>query len=224
MPEKPQIAVVDVDKTLVAGSTGPLLAKHAARGLAALRVVPKLLALSTRLASSPDLAGEMAVLGSSLFAGKEPEEARELVERCFRKEIRPRLFRWMVDRIREHQAAGTRIWIAAPVPQPLADILKGELSAEKVFGVDVERDSRGRLTDRIVQPLCYREGKRDVVLAALSKEGISPARVRFYTDSDSDIPLLEAVGEPVCVNPTPKLETLARSKGWPIERFTETIG
>jgi phosphoserine phosphatase len=41
----------------------------------------------------------------------------------------------------------------------------------------------------------------------------------FYTDSISDLPLLERVGHPVAVNPDPRLARLARKRGWPIERF-----
>jgi phosphoserine phosphatase len=41
----------------------------------------------------------------------------------------------------------------------------------------------------------------------------------FYTDSISDLPLLEQVGHPIAVNPDPRLRRIARSRGWPVEYF-----
>jgi phosphoserine phosphatase len=47
--------------------------------------------------------------------------------------------------------------------------------------------------------------------------GSSLEHAVFYTDSITDLPLLEAVGRPVAVNPDPRLRRLARRRGWPIE-------
>ena len=41
----------------------------------------------------------------------------------------------------------------------------------------------------------------------------------FYTDSSSDLPLLELAAQPVAVNPSRKLTKIAKARGWPVERF-----
>ena len=52
-----------------------------------------------------------------------------------------------------------------------------------------------------------------------AEHGVDLAASFFYTDSVSDLPLLERVGQPVAVNPDPRLRRLARRRGWPIESF-----
>jgi phosphoserine phosphatase len=51
------------------------------------------------------------------------------------------------------------------------------------------------------------------------RRGIPIGRSYFYTDSLSDLPLLEIVEHPIAVNPDPGLKRLAVQRGWPIEKF-----
>jgi phosphoserine phosphatase len=80
-----------------------------------------------------------------------------------------------------------------------------------------EVDAQGRYTGRAHEPLCFGPGK--VVLAERYAAGcgVPLAACTFYSDSHSDLPMLEAVGSPVVVDPDPRLRRLARQRGWPIE-------
>ncbi|HEY8431454.1 MAG TPA: haloacid dehalogenase-like hydrolase, partial [Sandaracinaceae bacterium] len=66
----------------------------------------------------------------------------------------------------------------------------------------------------------YAEGKVERARAWAAEHGVDLSRSVFYTDSVSDRPMLETVGEPRVVNPDPRLSALARRRGWPIERWS----
>jgi phosphoserine phosphatase len=77
-------------------------------------------------------------------------------------------------------------------------------------------DAEGKLTGGINRPLCYGEGKvlRSKKLA--KTHHINLENSYFYTDSYSDLPMLQIVGHPFIINPDPRLKRTAREKKWPI--------
>jgi len=74
----------------------------------------------------------------------------------------------------------------------------------------------GRFTGEIVDPFCYGEGKVRAVGQWVRDHDIDLAASAFFTDSASDLPMLERVGEPVAINPDPRLRWKARRRGWPV--------
>lgn len=74
----------------------------------------------------------------------------------------------------------------------------------------------GRFTGDIIEPFCYGEGKVRAVEAWVRERAVDLAESAFFTDSASDLPMLERVGEPVAVNPDPRLRWQARRRGWPV--------
>ena len=62
----------------------------------------------------------------------------------------------------------------------------------------------------------YNNGMRDLV--------IDLGETVAYADSTSDLPMLEAVGFPVAVNPETRLAALARKRGWLVEHFAKAPG
>ena len=77
----------------------------------------------------------------------------------------------------------------------------------------------GEYTGRPGGPFTYREGKAEAVRQLAEAEGIDLSRSWAYSDSESDLPLLRAVGHPVAVNPDGTLARVAREEGWEILRF-----
>ncbi|WP_419811596.1 HAD family hydrolase [Bacterioplanoides sp.] len=65
------------------------------------------------------------------------------------------------------------------------------------------------------QPMCYGDGKVELAQQFLKERGLSFGDAAFYTDSHSDIPLLEQVAQPVVLNPNNKLRTVASQRHWP---------
>lgn len=142
-----------------------------------------------------------------------------LADRCrgwFRSHVLARVSGQGRARVREHQRAGHRVAIASSavrqVVQPLAD----ELSIPHLICSELEVRS-GALTGAFDQPLCYGSGKRERAEAFARTLGSDLAHAAFYTDSITDLPLLEAVGKPIVVNPDARLRRIAQARNWPIE-------
>jgi hypothetical protein len=72
----------------------------------------------------------------------------------------------------------------------------------------------------LVGPFCYGEGKVDAIRELERWDGYDLERCYSYSDSASDLPMMEVVGHPVAVNPDAPLERVARERGWPVVIFS----
>jgi len=94
------------------------------------------------------------------------------------------------------------------------------------FGLDAFLSSTyevadGRLTGRFVSPLCFGPGKIARAEAFAREHGIDLDTSWFYSDSATDLPMLERVGNPRPVNPDPRLRRIARLRGWTVLDWTQ---
>ncbi|MDP2339473.1 MAG: HAD family hydrolase [Deltaproteobacteria bacterium] len=101
---------------------------------------------------------------------------------------------------------------------PIADELKADGFLANRFVVDA-----GRFTGLAHMPLCFGKGKVAHAQVVAEKLRIDLKECAFYTDSVSDLPMLEAVGVPVAVDPDPRLRRIARRRGWAIEAWRQPI-
>ena len=91
-------------------------------------------------------------------------------------------------------------------------------------GIGMRAEVRdGVYTGRAAGPFTYREGKAEAIRDLAAREGIDLAASWGYSDSESDLPMLRAVGHPVVVNPDAVLARVAREEGWDVLRF-DTLG
>ena len=121
--------------------------------------------------------------------------------------------------VRRHQAAGDLCAIVTGASPYASRPLARRLQIPHVVSTVFEVDERGRFTGRPVRPFCFGEGKLERARALAEAEGFLLSDATFYSDSISDLPLLEWVGEPVAVNPDPRLRREAARRGWRIERW-----
>jgi phosphoserine phosphatase len=77
----------------------------------------------------------------------------------------------------------------------------------------------GRYTGRPDGPFTYREGKAEAIRRVAAEERIDLTESYAYSDSESDLPMLRAVGNPVAVNPDAELRRVAKEEGWRIIHF-----
>jgi HAD superfamily hydrolase (TIGR01490 family) len=102
---------------------------------------------------------------------------------------------------------------SAYAARPLARTLGIDHVVSSVFEMDGDR----RFTGRAEMPLCLGAGKVERAERFARREGFRLEDAVFYTDSVSDLPLLERVAEPIAVNPDPRLKRIARQRGWRVE-------
>lgn len=132
--------------------------------------------------------------------------------------ILKRLYRPVLATAFAHQDAGRPAYIITAASQETADVLAYVLTFDGGIGTRSEiRD--GVYTGRPDGPFTYREGKAEAIRQVAGAEGIDLSESYAYSDSESDLPMLRAVGHPVAVNPDRELERVARAEGWQIMRF-----
>jgi HAD superfamily hydrolase (TIGR01490 family) len=132
--------------------------------------------------------------------------------------ILPRVYPDMLKEAWGHQDAGRPAYIVTAASQEMADMLAHVLILDGGIGFLSELDD-DVYTGRAAGPFTYREGKAQAMRELAGREGIALEDSYAYSDSESDLPMLRAVGHPVAVNPDSELERVARSEGWRVMRF-----
>lgn len=120
--------------------------------------------------------------------------------------------------VRAHKDAGDLVAIVTGASPYVAGPVARHLGIEHVLSSELEVQD-GVFTGRFVDPLCYGRGKITRVKKLADELGFAPEEAIFYTDSVTDLPLLEAVGERVCVNPDGRLRREAMRRGWAVVRW-----
>jgi phosphoserine phosphatase len=98
----------------------------------------------------------------------------------------------------------------------LADRAAKDLGFEEVWCNRLEVDAQGFHTGRTTTGVCFGQGKLTAARRAAEDHGTMLSACTFYTDSYADLPVLEAVGRPVAVNPDLRLRRKAWRRGWEI--------
>ena len=145
------------------------------------------------------------------------EELAKLVRRRVdlrRKEAEARAL------LEQHHAAGRETWIVSASPIEIVEPLAIALEMTGGIGTRGEVDN-GVYTGRLAGPFCYGPGKAEAIVAIAAERNINLADSWSYSDSMSDVPMMEIVGNAVAVNPDAQLSALARSRGWPIVVFAQ---
>jgi HAD superfamily hydrolase (TIGR01490 family) len=128
--------------------------------------------------------------------------------------VRPESFRLT----EMHRSAGRDTWIASASPHNIVEMLADRL--ELTGGIGTRGIiSDGHLTDQIDGPFVHGAGKAEAVRMVIADHEYDSAACYAYSDSITDLPMLELVGHPVAVNPDSALEAVARERGWPIVVF-----
>jgi HAD superfamily hydrolase (TIGR01490 family) len=117
-----------------------------------------------------------------------------------------------------HNEQDRDTWIVSASPQLLVEPLAASLGMTGAIGTKGEVID-GHFTGKLDGPFVYGEGKAKAIEKLASDRGYDLALCYAYSDSISDLPMLELVGHPVAVNPDSELAAEAHSRGWPIVIF-----
>lgn len=219
-------AFFDLDKTLMAGSSGMQFARVATRhGIVGRRQLASWAVehLRYRLRGTTDeRTAEVLRVARELIAGV-PARDLERMNPEVMAAILPRVYPQMLDEVYAHQDAGRATFIVSAAGNGVVEPLAGVLGMDGGIGTRYEVDGEGTFTGRFEGPFVYGPGKVEAMRAFAAEHGIDLAASYAYSDSLSDLPMLRAVGHPVVVNPDPPLAELAREEGWQTMRF-ERLG
>ena len=217
----PAAAFFDLDRTLMSGSSGIFFARAAFE--AGLISRPRLIKdvfenLRFRLRGSTDeRADAVRIRVGEMIAGVPVRDLQRIAPKVLAG-VLPRLYPDMLRRAYDHQDAGRPVYIVTAASQEMADLIAHVLDFDGGLGSRSEIVD-GIYTGRAAGPFNYREGKVVSMRELAGQEGIDLAASWAYSDSESDLPMLRAVGHAVVVNPDPELARIARSEGWEILRM-----
>jgi HAD superfamily hydrolase (TIGR01490 family) len=153
-----------------------------------------------------------------LIAGHKAEELAALTETVYDDYICPKLWPETVRLAKEHIAAGREVWLVTATPQEIAEVMAKRLGLTGGLGTIVERKD-GILTGQLVGDALHGKAKRKAVKQLAKERRISLKKSFAYSDSHNDLPMLSAVGNPVCVNPDAILRIHAKAADWKILDF-----
>lgn len=219
-------AFFDLDKTLMAGSSGMQFARVATRqGIVGRRQLASWAVehLRYRLRGTTDeRTAEVLRVAREVITGV-PAKTVARMEPEVMAAILPRVYPQMLAEVHAHQDAGRPTFIVSAAGHDIVESLARVLRMEGGIGTRYEVDSEGSFTGRLDGPFVYGKGKVEAMREFAASHEIDLAESYAYSDSLSDLPMLRAVGHPVAVNPDPPLAEIARAEGWQTKRF-ERLG
>ncbi|MBN1288169.1 MAG: HAD-IB family hydrolase [Actinobacteria bacterium] len=142
------------------------------------------------------------------------------MDRNFELIIAPRLYREAYDIILSHKKRGHLTVIATAAGEYVAERVRTQLEVDYVIATPIPVEDE-RVSAYEDGPTAFMEHKLEMAEKFCSDRSIDLKDCYFYSDSVSDLPLLEAVGHPVAANPHRALARIAKERGWPIMRFKE---
>ena len=159
--------------------------------------------------------GAMIHRGIRGMAGFSEADLQREALTFYRNHVRYRYRISLLDVLDQHRQAGRPIWILTGGLPYVPNLIADELDLTGACSTVAEVED-GYFTGRIKAPPCVGAGKIVHAQRAASSRNLTLDRTWFYTDSYSDLPMLEVARQPVAVNPDRKLRKLARRRDWPI--------
>ena len=214
-------AFFDVDRTLVACNTGRLFLRDLRRRgeISFLRAVRALGWMAKYHFSLIDLQ-VIATRIAEQMRGKSEREFAEHCQRWVEDEVLPLVVPGALRQIERHRAEGHVLAVLSSSPTYVTRPLAHTLGIDEVLSTTFEVDA-GQFTGRLVGPACVGLGKIHWAEHMGARLEVDLARSWFYTDSYTDMPMLERVGHRVVVNPDPRLRLVAKRRGWPVQDWSK---
>ena len=219
-PGGPEIAAIfDFDGTLIAGySATAFIREQVRRGDLSPREFLELMrAMGSFGLGNLGFSGMMAI-NAQFMRGIEEETYVDVGEQLYTREIARLIYPESRALVKAHLAKGhTVAIISSATPYQVLPAAQ-DLDIEHVLCTHLEVKN-GRFSGGVVRPTCFGQGKVDAAESLASKKGADLEQSFFYSDSTDDQLLLERVGRPRALNPSKKLERLARANHWPVVHF-----
>jgi HAD superfamily hydrolase (TIGR01490 family) len=156
--------------------------------------------------------------GLMLLRGFSPAQMQGLVADALAPVLRPLVYGEPLRLVEQHARRGEPTYIVSAALQEVVDALAADLGFEGALGTVCEVEG-GVYTGRGIRSL-HGENKAAAVRELAAAEDLDLDASTAYSDSHTDLPFLEAVGNPVAVNPDRELRRVAAARGWPVLRFT----
>jgi putative phosphoserine phosphatase/1-acylglycerol-3-phosphate O-acyltransferase len=210
------ISFFDLDRTIIRSNSGEALIRHAYKngylssaGLA--RSIYLSLLYKYNLRDTVEIITALAFWLKGLPEPELSDIAKEIFSNQLKGDIRPGI----VNEIEMHKTAGGKSVILSSALRPVCREVADHLGIDDIICSDLESEN-GILTGRPAGTFCFGEEKLKRIREYCEINNTSLSGSWYYSDSHSDMPVLESVGNPVCVSPDRKLMKEAGLRGWKI--------
>lgn len=219
-----RLAIFDLDNTLLTGDSEVLwLAWLREQGLLDAAMAERNADMDRRYHAGTVAPAEFCSFYAALFAGRTPQQWQPLLDGWFRHVIAPRIPEAAHALVQRHRDAGDVLVLSTASSRILAEPSAQALGFAHLIATELALLPDGRFAGWTEGTLNMREGKvirlREWLVARHDDADAALASASFYSDSINDLPLLQAVGHPVVVDPNPRLLAEAQARAWPVLRL-----
>ncbi|ACU69009.1 HAD-superfamily subfamily IB hydrolase, TIGR01490 [Catenulispora acidiphila DSM 44928] len=219
-------AFFDLDKTIIAKSSTLAFGRSFYNG----GLINRRTVLRTAYAQFVYLAGgadhdqmeRMRQFLSAMATGWDVEQVKEIVAETLHDLIDPLIYSEAAALIAEHKAAGRDVVIVSTSGSEVVEPIAEMLGADLAIGTRMAVGEDGKYSGEI-EFYAYAENKAKAIVELAAERGYDLTRSFAYSDSATDVPMLESVGHPYAVNPDRTLRKEATAREWPILVFDKPV-
>ncbi len=219
-------AFFDLDKTIIAKSSVLAFGKFFYReGLLSRRAIVRSAyaqVLYMLVGADESKMEEVREAMLAITRGWNQEHVASIVRETLDEVVTPIIYAEAVELIDEHKANGRKVVIVSSSPYEVVQPLARYLGADDAIATRAKLDADGNYTGEL-SFYAYGPHKATAIREMAARDGIDLAESYAYSDSITDVPLLEAVGHPVVVNPDRDLARYAREHEWEIRQFRRQV-
>jgi HAD superfamily hydrolase (TIGR01490 family) len=223
--ERMQAAFFDLDKTIISRSSSLALSRPMYRAGMVTRgqlVRGAYAQLVYALVGADEKKMDRLKEGMlQLTKGWDRAEVERLVQDVLIEILDPFVYQEALDLMALHRKEGRAVFIVSSSPEEVVSPLAGHFGITGVLATRA-RIEDGRYTGEL-EFYCYGDAKADAIRAMERDHGLDLEGSYAYSDSITDLPMLEAVGHPVAVNPDRDLRKEADARGWDIRDFRRPV-
>lgn len=219
-------AFFDLDKTVIAKSSMVALGpEFHARGMVRRRTLVRA-ALSQlvflRFGASEEKLAKIREATLKVTRGWDRDEVRRVVAETITQRIEPLIYDEAIELIDHHLAEGDEVYLVSMAPEEIVAPFAEMLGITGFISSRARIDEEGRYTGELE---FFAQGEnKAVALRVLAEERQIDLAASFaYSDSATDVPMLEAVGHAFAVNPDKALATAAAERSWPVLHFSHPV-
>lgn len=221
-----EAAFFDLDKTVIAKASIAAFGRPFYRGgLINRRLVVRALVsqiVYLHLGASEQKLARVRESMLTLTKGWDRQQIRAIVREALEETVEPIIYAEALDLIESHRATGHKVYLVSASPEEIVEPLAEHLGVDGAIATRAVVDEDGRYTGEM-EFYAYGPFKAEAMRALAEAEGLDLDQSSAYSDSYTDLPMLEAVGHPVAVNPDRVLAKVARERGWDVMQFTKPV-
>ena len=158
---------------------------------------------------------------TNMCTGWNVEQVKSIVGETMHEIVDPLVFAEAANLIADHKLCGRDVVVVSASGEEIVAPIARALGATHAMATRMVVED-GKYTGEVAF-YCYGEGKVEAIKELAAREGYALEHCYAYSDSITDLPMLEAVGHPTAVNPDRALRKEAAARDWPTQTFSRPV-